>query len=148
MKSLISILAITSISILGFLGGNSDKVHEEFAIKPGVTYMTFSKEMLEAFDLDFDWKEALMNFNGDFSKIKILFLSDQNEYSNEIIKRLNKYGYKKVDMEDNHESDLLIYTDKRKKEFNEIHLMSTGEGSGMLISVYGNFVITDKQDLK
>lgn len=148
MKTIISILALTSISLLGFSGGNSDKIHEEFANKQGVTSMTFSKEMLEAFDLDFDWKEALMNFSGDFTKIKILFFSDQNEYSSDIQKKLKKYGYKEVDFEDNDEVDFEIYTDKKRKEFNEIHLMSTGEGSGMLISVFGKFVITDKQDLK
>ncbi|MGB0391716.1 MAG: DUF4252 domain-containing protein [Salibacteraceae bacterium] len=148
MKTIISILALTSISLLGFSGGKSEKIHEEFASKQGVVSMTFSKEMLEAFDLDFDWQKALMNFSGDFAKIKILFLSGQNAYTADIQKRLKKYGYKQVDLEGNNEADLQIYTDKKRKEFNEIHLMSTGEGSGMLISVFGKFVITDKQDLK
>ena len=61
------------------------------------------------------------------------------------LNQLKKFGYKEIEFEhDSEEDDLAVFADKKKRNFNEIHLLSKGKDSGMLISVYGNFVITDK----
>ena len=146
MKYFTLFISCFFFSLSLFAGGGSEKIHSEFGSKQGVLGMSFSKQMLDAFDLDMDWKEAVKNLQGDFESIKVLVISDdeiKQKYQSQIKTRLKRMGYKEVDLEGENE-DIIVYTDKKRKNFNEVHILSRGDESGVLISIYGNFVITDK----
>ena len=96
--------------------------------------------------LDFDWKETMKNFSGDFSSVQLLVASDstllENDH-NELLNQFNKMGYKNIELEDQ-DDDTIVLTDKRKVKFNEVHILSRGTSGIVLISIYESFEITNK----
>jgi len=147
MKTIVTILISSIICSSALAGGrNSKNIHGEFAKKDGAFSMNFSKETLDAFDLDFDWQESMKNFSGDFSSVQLLVVSDSAQVEKdhkELLKQFKKLGYKNIELE-NQDDDIIVLTDKRKVKFNEVHILSRGTSGIVLISVYGSFEITNK----
>jgi hypothetical protein len=146
MKHSIPTIALVFSLLSVFAGKGSENIHSDFANKQGVMALSFSKEMLDAVDLDFDWKEAIKKIEGDFKAIKLLIISDETQaiaYSKDIKARLKKQGYVNIELEDA-EGEFEVYVDKKRKNFNEVHLLSRGDEGGILISIYGDFEVTDK----
>mgnify|MGYP001979250778 CR=1 FL=1 len=150
MKTLFTLILATCISFSASAGGEAKKIHQKYSSKDGVVSMSLSKEIMDAFDVDFDWKETMKNFKGDFSSVQVLIVDNNNEIKNssdDILKQLKLMGYKLIDMEDSDE-DVVVFTDKKKKKFNEIHMLSRGKEGAVLISIYGSFVISNKANLQ
>ena len=147
MKTFITIILSSILATATYAsGGDSKDIHSEFAKKKGAFSMSFSKETIDAFDLDFDWQETLKSFKGDFETFQLLIISDSAEGTKnhtEILNQFKKTGYKIIDLEDT-DQDFIVLTDKRKKKFNEIHILSRGTSEIVLISIYGSFEITNK----
>ena len=147
MKMFLVVLVNSFIFSSAIAGGkNSKNIHREFAKKKGAFSMNFSKETLDTFDLDFDWKETMKNFSGDFSSVQLLVVSDsalvENDHK-ELLNQFNKMGYKNIELDDQ-DDDIIVLTDIRKVKFNEVHILSRGTSGIVLISVYGSFEITNK----
>lgn len=148
MKKLLLVfsIVITSISLSASGGENSHQIHQAYASKTGVVAMSFSKEMFDVFDFDLDTDEILKHVSGDFKNIKVLIHSPQEEglsYAKDIRKKLESLNYKQVHWEDQ-EENIWVFVNKKSKNFEEVHILSRGESSDVLISITGNFVITDK----
>ena len=145
MKMFLVLLVSSFIFSSAIAGGENSKIiYREFAKKKGAFSMNFSKESLDA--LDFDWKETMKNFSGDFSSVQLLVASDstllENDH-NELLNQFNKMGYKNIELEDQ-DDDTIVLTDKRKVKFNEVHILSRGTSGIVLMSIYESFEITNK----
>lgn len=151
MKIIVAIILSSVLFSTAIAGGkNSKNIQSEFAKKQGAFSMNFSKETLDAFDLDFDWQESMKNFSGDFASVQLLVVSESTEVEKdhkELLNQFNKSGYKIVEL-DNNDEDITVLTDKRKVKFNEVHILSRGTNGIVLISVYGTFEITNKEKIQ
>ena len=135
----------------------SDRLFNELDGKDGVTLLSFSKSMLDFVNMDFDDDEKI---TGDLDKIKILIYNASDvkkpfNLRNDALKYLSG-RYKKVkpsdidkdtDDEDNDVDIMVLRSGKRVKECHVIVADEDGDGSGLIISFFGNFKVDDLKEL-
>ncbi len=140
----------------------SDKLFEKMALKDGVTMLSFSKKMLDAVNLNFDDDEATgeHNVTGDLNRVKLIIYSapEENHYMDfrdEALNYLPKSKYDLVDPkeydddDDDDNVDILVLRSGRK--IKECHIIigdnDDDDGSGLLISFFGDFKVEDLKEL-
>ncbi|TRX72533.1 DUF4252 domain-containing protein [Carboxylicivirga sp. M1479] len=130
----------------------SDKLFEKMALKKGVTMMSFSKEMLDAVNLNFDDDgEDESNVSGDLHEVKlVIYKASEGEESMDFREKTLSYlslsKYDKVEDDDPDEDvDIRIY--RKGKKVTECHVLFQGETNGVLLSFFGDFKIDDVDEL-
>jgi len=149
--------------IIGFLlatlllsaQSKSDKIYDSFAGKPGITNFSFTKNMIDAIDIDLGDNGDERNVTGDLHEIRFLSynpvkgkLSGQ-EFMEHAIKMLPR-SYKKYEEEED-DSDTEIWLLGRGKKYKECHLFiknENGKGNRFIVSFYGDFEVDDLDGLK
>ncbi|MBR8535090.1 DUF4252 domain-containing protein [Carboxylicivirga sediminis] len=131
----------------------SDKLFEKMALKPGVTMMSFSKEMLDAVNLNFDDDEGdeESNVTGDLHEVKlIIYTAPENEepmaFRETTLGYLPLSRYDKVE-DDDPDEDVDIRVLRKGKKVSECHVLFQGETNGVLLSFFGNFKIDEVDKL-
>ncbi len=125
------------------------KVYDKYENSENVLSFSFSKDLKDVLDGDFDWGDDLKNIEGDITKMSTLVVSessDSRKMLKDIEKMIRKMGYTstKVKGDKNDPDDGLIFTRGKKGHYSEIHLLIIDEsGSGVLVSIFGDFVVTD-----
>lgn len=131
----------------------SDRLFEKMALKKGVTMMSFSKEMLDAVNLNFDNEDGDTDSNvtGDLHEVKlIIYKAPEDEepmaFREKTLSYLPLSRYDKVEDDDQDEDvDIRIY--RKGKKVYECHVLFQGETNGVLLSFFGNFKIDDVDEL-
>ena len=148
--------------IIGFLlatlllsaQSKSDKIYNTFEGKPGITNFSFTKNMIDAIDIDLGEEDNERNVTGDLKEIRFLSYNPEKgqlsgqEFIEKAIKMLPR-SYKKYDGDN--DSDTEIWLLGRRNKYKECHLFvknENGEGNRFIVSFYGNFNVEDLDGLK
>jgi hypothetical protein len=150
------VLALLAVS----LAANAQKSNAAQAIydvleeEENVMTLSFTKNMLESIDTDIEWGDQIKYLKGDLNKVKLMLINDDENAEmmvKYIYKQLNKLGYKRTEIKDDDEpkdaEHLWVFTNRKGQEFTEAHfLIEDEDGSGIFMSVFGDFTLTDEKN--
>ncbi|WP_439183026.1 DUF4252 domain-containing protein [Carboxylicivirga taeanensis] len=154
MKQLFAFVLIAALGLATHAQDRySDKLFEKMALEPGITIMTFSKEMLDAVNLSFDDEEGNeeSTVNGDLHEVKLIIYKapDKDEpmaFKDVALRYLPLRKYEKVE-DDEADEDVDIRILRKGKKVSECHVLFQGETNGILLSFFGNFKIDEVGEL-
>ena len=144
------LVAIIVSTLTGYTQSKSYRIFDEFANHDGFTYMTFSKSMIDAVNLNLD--DENKKVTGDLNEIRILVLNrEKNKLGGSLPKiisdKFNKLNYRKVEPKDEDGSDNVEFwiegDSKRVKECHVIVKDSKDNQFNCMVSFYGNFKVED-----
>lgn len=134
----------------------SDKMYDAFNSKDGISSFTFSKNMIDAINLDLGEEGEEKNVTGDLHQVRFMSYNPEkgnltgHEFIKNAISYLPKNSYNKLEDEDT-DSDTEIWLSGGKKKFTECHVFVKNEDSNALqfvVSFYGDFTVNDIDKLK
>ncbi|MDX8337953.1 DUF4252 domain-containing protein [Draconibacterium sp. IB214405] len=147
-------LGLLLASLLASGQSKSDNMYDTFANKDGVTSFSFSKDMIDAIDLDLGDDDE-KNVTGDLHRVRFMsYNPEKGSISNSAFTKkaiaLLPSKYKKY-VDDDEDSDAQIYLLGGKKKYSECHIFITNEnpeGNSFIVSFYGDFNVQDIDKLK
>ncbi|WP_319500447.1 DUF4252 domain-containing protein [uncultured Draconibacterium sp.] len=157
MKTITTLLFALGLMLAGLLASGqskSDKMYDTFANKDGVTSFSFTKDMIDAIDLDLGDDDE-KNVTGDLSRIRFMSYNPEkgslknSEFTKKAIALLPA-KYEKYE-DDDDDSDAEIYLLGGKKKYTECHVFITSEspeGNSFIVSFFGDFNVNDIDKLK
>lgn len=152
MKTITTILFTLGLLLAGMLASaqsKSDKMYDVFANKDGVTSFSFSKDMIDAIDIDLGDDDE-KNVTGDLNRVRFMSYNPEkgslknSEFTKKAIALLPA-KYKKFE-DDGDDSDAEIYLLGGKKKYSECHVFITNEnpeGNSFVVSFFGDFNVDD-----
>lgn len=156
MKTITTLLFALGLLLAGLLASGqskSDKMYDVFANNDGVTSFSFSKDMIDAIDIDLGDNDE-KNVTGDLTRVRFMSYNPDNgslsgrEFAKKAIALLpGKYKKYKDDDDD---SDAEIYLLGGKKKYSECHVFITNEnpdGNCFVVSFFGDFNVNDIEKL-
>lgn len=155
-KIIIIVVWMLATSLLVEAQSKSDKMYDVFSGKDGVTNFTFSKNMIDAIDIDLGDNDDEKNVSGDLHQISFMSYNPENgelsgsEFTEKAIGYLPKSAYRKYEGEDE-DDDAEIWLMGKKKKFRECHVFTKGEDNSSLrivVSFYGEFTVNDIDKLR
>lgn len=158
MKTIAKIFFIIGFLLASLLlsaQSKSHKIYDTFANKPGITNFSFTKNMIDAIDIDLGDNGDERNVSGDLNEIRFISYNpgkgqlSGDEFIEKAISMLPR-SYKKYEDEDD-DSDSEIWLLGSKKKYTECHLFvknKNGEGNRFIVSFYGDFKLDDLNGLK
>ena len=158
MKTIITILStvILLISQMVSAQSKSDKLYDAFANKDGISSFTFSKNMIDAINIDLGENGDEKTVTGDLHQIRFMSYSPEKgdlsgtEFIEKAIGYLPKSAYDKYEEEDT-ESNTEIWLMGGKKKFQECHVFVRNEEDSQMqfvVSFYGDFTVNDLEKLR
>ncbi len=150
------ILALLAVS----LAANAQKsnaaqaIYDKLEEEENVMTLSFNKKMLESIDTDIEWGDQIKYLKGDLYKVKLMLIEDGENAAKlvrYVYRQLDKLGYKRTEIKDDDHLDdderLWVYTNRKGQEFTEAHfLIEDEDGSGIFMSVFGDFTLTDEKN--
>lgn len=140
----------------GFAQSKSDKMYDVFTNKDGISNFSFSKNMIDAINLDLGDDSDKKNITGDLHQIRLMSYNPKKgsltgaEFTEKAIGYLPKTAYKKFEGEDN-DDDAEIWLAGGKKKFSECHVFVKNQKDDQIrivVSFYGDFTVNDLKRLK
>lgn len=157
MKKLVLLISLAFIAaIFTNAQSKSDKMYDTFANKEGISNFSFSKNMIDAIDLDLGENGDEKSVTGDLHQIRFMsYNPTKGEFGGkEFIKKavgyLPKSTYKKYE-DDENDGDAEIWLMGSKRKFQECHVFINNEDNDQLrfvVSFYGDFTVNDLEGLK
>jgi hypothetical protein len=158
MKTIATILStiILLISQMVFAQSKSDKMYDAFENKDGISSFTFSKNMIDAINLDLGEDGDEKSVTGDLNKIRFMSYNPEKgklsgpQFLEKAIGYLPKSAYHKFE-DDNSDSDAEIWLMGGKKKFQECHVFVRNEDDKQMqfvVSFYGDFTVNDLEKLR
>ena len=154
--STILLTAVLLISQTVVAQSKSDKMYDAFANKDGISSFTFSKNMIDAIDLDLDDDGDKKQVTGDLHQVRFMSYNPEKgsltgkQFCDKAIGYLPKTNYQKfVDDEPDNEAEIWLMGGKKK--FTECHVFvrnDNKEGLQFVVSFYGDFTVSDIDKLK
>ncbi len=152
-----NLVFIISIALLGFTqvagaqANVSDKMYQYFKVKDEVTYMSFSKNMMDFVDLDLDDSGV----TGDLNEVRMIIYKPEVRpdkcFQDQVLSYLKKGNYEQVEDEhehDDHGDDTEVWVNRKGKKIFECHVIFQGEQNGVLLSFFGDFKVDDVEKLE
>lgn len=158
MKTVSSFI-VAFIFTIGAMAQNrpSDRLFEKMSLKPGITMMSFSKEMLDAIDmtLDDDDDEEKNKVTGDLHEVKVVIYNapkdkEPIDFRGEALRYLPLNKFKDIDSDEydiDNDGSLDIRVHKSGRKIKECHILFQGETNGVLLSFFGTFKIEDVEEM-
>lgn len=134
----------------------SDKMYDAFIGKDGVTNFSFSKNMLDAVDLDLGENGDDRNVTGDLYRVRFLTYNPKkgtlsgSDFHKKAVSLLPS-RYKKYEDKKGETEDAEIWLLGKRKKFSECHLFFNNDDDNQLqfiVSFYGKFRVDDLDELK
>jgi hypothetical protein len=158
MKTITTILftVVLLISQLAGAQSKSDKMYDTFANKDGISSFTFSKNMIDAINLDLGENGDEKTVTGDLHQIRFMSYNPEkgdlsgSQFYEKAIGFLPKSAYHKFE-DDDSDSDAEIWLMGGKKRFQECHVFVKNEQDNQLqfvVSFYGDFNVNDLDKLR
>jgi len=148
---LLAIISATTLMATAQKSNAADAIYTELEGEENIMTLSFNKKMLESIDTDIEWNDQIKYLKGDVHKVKLMLIEDGKEAGsivNKIYKRLSKLGYKRMELNEGQKKKdkVWIFSNKKGKKFSEAHfLIEDEDGSGIFMSVYGDFTVTDEK---
>ena len=159
MKTIIAIffaLGILLASLVTDAQSKSDKMYNVFDNKDGVTNFSFSRNMIDAVDVNLNNNdEDESNVTGDLYQVRFMSYNPKkgaisgSEFTKRAISYLPKSAYKKYEGEKDGNSEIWLLGGKKK--FKECHIFTKSDNNNQLrfvVSFYGDFKVNDLDKLK
>lgn len=145
------ILATTTLFVAAQKSNAADVIYQELEDEENIFTLSLNKQMLQNIDTDLEWNDQIKYLKGDVKKVKVMLIGNEHQdktLMKRIYKRLTKLGYKQIDLSDDTSEDdstrVWIFSNKKGDTFTEAHFVIEDEdGSGIFMSVYGDFKLTD-----
>jgi hypothetical protein len=158
MKKVTTILSavILLISQMVVAQSKSDKMYDVFANKDGISSFTFSKNMIDAINLDLGENGDEKKVTGDLHQIRFMSYNPEKgdlsgiEFIDKVIGYLPKSVYIKYE-DDEDDSNAEIWLMGGKKKFQECHVFVKNESKDQMqfvVSFYGDFTVNDLEKLR
>lgn len=150
--NLIAILVITGILTATAQKSNAiQKVYDKYENEDNVLALSLSKNLTDALDTEFEWGEQMKNVEGDITKMSTLIVSESEDNPHMLSnmkKMIKKLGYSTLDLPDedtkSDEEKTYLFTRGSKGKYSEVHLLVIeDDGSGVLVSMFGDFTVRD-----
>lgn len=148
-------LGLLLSSLLTSAQSKSDKIYSTFEDEDGVTSFTFTKDMVDAFNIDLGEDNDEKKVTGDLQKIRFISYNPQKgtlsgkKFLSEAISMLPSQ-YKKYE-DDDEDSNAEIWLLGKKKNYSECHVFvsnDNSEGNCFIVSFYGDFKVSDLEALR
>lgn len=156
MKKIILTFLLALAAVFVFAQSKSYKMYDAFANKDGVSSFTFSKNMVDAINLDLGEGGDEKNVTGDLHQVKFMAYNPEKgkltgaQFFEKAIEFLPKSSYHKfVDKESDNDTEIWLFGGKKK--FSECHVFVKNEnieGMQFVVSFYGDFTVNDINKLK
>jgi hypothetical protein len=158
MKTITTVLTTMVLFLSQFTGAQSksDKMYNAFSNNDAVTSFTFSKNMIDAIDIDLGEDGEEKNVTGDLHQIRFMSYNPEkgklsgSEFIKQAKNLLPKMSYHKFE-DDDKDSDAEIWLMGGKKNFQECHVFVQNEDENQLqfvVSFYGDFTVNDLEKLR
>jgi hypothetical protein len=158
MKTIITILisVILLISQMVVAQSKSDKMYDMFANKDGISSFTFSKNMIDAINIDLGEEGDEKSVTGDLHQIRFMSYNPEKgsisgtDFIERAIGYLPKASYFKYEGDED-DSDTEIWLMGGKKKFQECHVFLKNEDEKQMkfvVSFYGDFTVNDLKKLR
>ncbi len=154
MKQLFLILSlIFAGAVFAGAQSKSDKMYDEFDGKDGVLNFSFSKNMIDAIDIDLGDDDE-KNVTGDLHQIRFMSYNPEkgefsgSDFTKKAIRSLPS-EYKKFEGYDDDDAEIWLLG--KKKKFQECHVFTTNDDDEQMrfvVSFYGDFTVNDLEGLK
>ncbi len=158
MKTITTLFTIASILVSQLISAQSksDKMYDAFSKDNAITSFTFSKNMIDAIDIDLGENGDEKNVTGDLHEIRFMSYNPEKgdlsgyEFLEKAKGYLPKMSYQKFEDEDD-DSDAEIWLMGGKKKFQECHIFVRNESENnmqFVVSFYGDFTVNDLEKLR
>lgn len=156
MKQIFLTFSIALITLFSFAQSKSDKMYDAFANKDGISSFTFSKNMIDAIDLNLGDNGDEKQVTGDLHQVRFMSYNPEKgsltgaQFCDKAIGYLPKISYHKF-VDDEPDNDAEIWLMGGKKKFTECHVFVSNEnkeGMQFVVSFYGDFTVSDIDKLK
>ncbi|HKJ78253.1 MAG TPA: DUF4252 domain-containing protein [Prolixibacteraceae bacterium] len=156
MKTITTFLALCFFVTTSLAQSKSDKLYDVFAGKEGVTNFSFSKNMIDAINLDLGDDENERKVTGDLQQVRFLSYNPQKgdlsgpQFHKKALALLPS-NYKEYKDLDSGDSNTEIWLLGKRKKYSECHVFLTNQADNQmrfLVSFYGNFHVNDLKELK
>lgn len=156
VKQVIFVLTLVVGSSVALMAqSKSDKMYDTFSNKDGVSNFSFSKNMIDAIDLDLGDDDE-KNVTGDLNQIRFMSYNPEKGSlsGSDFIKKavgMLPSQYKRYEDDEDDDEDAEIYLLGKKKKFQECHVFIKNESDEQMrfvISFYGDFTVNDLEGLK
>ena len=114
-------------------------------LNPSVSF-SFSKNIVDFFDTELEWKDSKKHLEGDFSKAAF-FVFDENT-SNETLNKLFKnqgYFHLKIEDEEKNKNDIILFVNQMGNEVEEAHFMIQSDDKLIVFSLYGKMRLKEQK---
>jgi len=147
---------ILLVSQIGNAQSKSDKMYDAFENKDGISSFSFSKNMIDAINLDLGEDGDEQSVTGDLNKIRFMSYNPEKgdlsgtQFLEKAIGYLPKSAYHKFE-DDESDSDAEIWLMGGKKKFQECHVFVTNKKDDQMrfvVSFYGDFTVNDLEKLR
>ena len=134
----------------------SDKMYDAFANKNGISSFTFSKNMIDAINIDLGEDGEEKKVTGDLHQIRFMSYNPEKgdlsgpQFLEKVTGYLPKSGYHKYE-DDEGDSNTEIWLMGGKKKFQECHVFVRNEEDNQMqfvVSFYGDFTVNDLEKLR
>lgn len=148
--------ALFALAFAGLAQSRSDKMYDALSGHEGVFNISFSKNMVDALDLDVGDDGDERKVTGDLHQVRLMSYNpgkgdlQGNEFLKKAIGYLPKGEYKKFE-DGGHGDDCEIWLMGNKRKYQECHVFiknDNGNGLQFVVSFYGDFVVEDIDGLK
>lgn len=154
MKSIAIFTIIAALSLSAIAQNRqSDKLFDDIALKQGITMLSFSKEMLDTVNLNFDNSESNKesNVTGDLHEVKLVIYNHEESeepmaFKETVLSYLPLNKFDRFEDEDN-DDDVDILIRRKGKKIQECHVLFQGEINGVLLSFFGDFKVDDVDEM-
>jgi len=149
------IAIILGLTQLANAQSKSDKMYDVFASKDGVTNFSFSKNMVDAINIDVGDNGDNQRVTGDLHQVRFMSYNPKkgslsgSEFTKKAIALLPPQYKEYID--GNNDSDVEIWLLGKKKKFKECHIFTKSSDDDQMrfvVSFYGDFTVNDLDGLK
>lgn len=156
MKTTLIAIMLAMTTQLAAPQSKSDKMYDAFANKEGITSFAFSKNMIDAINIDFGDEGEEKKVTGDLHQVRFMSYNPEkgelrgNEFIDKVTGFLPKTAYHKIE-NDEPDDDAEIWVSGGKRKFTECHVFIRNEnetGIQFVVSFYGSFTVNDLDKLK
>lgn len=157
MKKLVLLISLVFVAVtITSAQSKSDKIYDAFANKDGISNFSFSKNMMDAIELDLGENGDEKSVTGDLHQIRFMSYNPKKgdisgrDFVKKAVGYLPKTTYKKFE-DDDSDDDVEIWLMGSKRKFQECHVFINNEDDDQmrfLVSFYGDFTVNDLEGLK
>ncbi|MFV0592303.1 MAG: DUF4252 domain-containing protein [Draconibacterium sp.] len=155
LTTIIYVLGLLLSTLFVSAQSKADKIYDSFANTDGVASFTFTKNMVDAINLDFGDNGEAKKVSGDLNEIRFLsYNPEEGNLSGEAFLKkavsMLPSQYKKYE-DDDSDGNTEIWLLGKKRKYSECHVFIHNEnvsGNQFLVSFYGSFNVNDLEGLK